>query len=325
MEGWRGTVEENRTIMKTKDIRQKTDIDILRELKGYFKGDLRLNEDMSSHTTLRIGGLADIYAIPDDVLSLKNILIYLSNKEIPVIPFGGGSNILVSDTGIYGAVISSLSLKRIEVIGDGDSDSVRLFVESGTSLQALLNFSKKEGLSGLEGLAGIPGTLGGAVKGNAGSFGIEIGDVIESIALMDLRGNISIINREGIGFRYRGSDIPEGFVLSAIIRLKRDDPQEVAKRINYFHDKKREKQPLTLRSAGCVFKNPEGLKAGRLIDEAGCKGMRIGDIEVSSRHANFFINRGNGKASDFLSLIEEVKKKVINYCGIELEPEIRII
>lgn len=316
MEGWRGTVEKNRTIMKT-------DIDILKELKGYFKGDLRLNEDMSSHTTLRIGGLADIYAIPDDVLSLKNILIYLSDKDIPVTPLGGGSNILVSDSGIDGVVISSLSLKRIEVIED--SDVVRLFVESGTSLQSLLNISKEEGLSGLEGLAGIPGTLGGAVKGNAGSFGMEIGDVIESIALMDLRGNISIINREEIGFRYRGSEIPEGIVLSAIIRLKRDDPQEVAKRINSFHEEKREKQPLTLRSAGCVFKNPEGLKAGRLIDEAGCKGMGRGDIVVSTQHANFFINRGKGKASDFLSLMDEVKKKVFSYCGIELEPEIRII
>ncbi|MFN3395299.1 MAG: UDP-N-acetylmuramate dehydrogenase [Thermodesulfovibrionales bacterium] len=316
MEGWRGTVEKNRTIMKT-------DIDILKELKGYFKGDLRLNEDMSSHTTLRIGGLADIYAIPDDVLSLKNILIYLSDKDIPVTPLGGGSNILVSDSGIDGVVISSLSLKRIEVIED--SDVVRLFVESGTSLQSLLNISKEEGLSGLEGLAGIPGTLGGAVKGNAGSFGMEIGDVIESIALMDLRGNISIINREEVGFRYRGSEIPEGIVLSAIIRLKRDDPREVAKRINSFHEEKREKQPLTLRSAGCVFKNPEGLKAGRLIDEAGCKGMGRGDIVVSTQHANFFINRGKGKASDFLSLMDEVKKKVFSYCGIELEPEIRII
>ncbi|MFN3480873.1 MAG: UDP-N-acetylmuramate dehydrogenase [Thermodesulfovibrionales bacterium] len=318
MEGWRGTVEKDRTIMKT-------DIDILKELKGYFKGDLRLNEDMSSHTTLRIGGLADIYAIPDDVLSLKNILIYLSDKGIPVTPLGGGSNILVSDSGIDGAVISSLSLKRIEVIGN--SDVVRLFVESGTPLQSLLNISKEEGLSGLEGLAGIPGTLGGAVKGNAGSFGMEIGNVIESIALMDLRGNISIINREDIGFRYRGSEIPEGIVLSAIVRLKRDDPQEVAKRINSFHDEKREKQPLTLRSAGCVFKNPAraGLTAGRLIDEAGCKGMERGDIVVSTQHANFFINRGKGRASDFLSLMNEVKERVLSYSGIELEPEIRII
>lgn len=318
MEGWRGTVEKNRTIMKT-------NIDILKELKGDFKGVLRLNEDMSFHTTLRIGGPADIYAVPDDVLSLKKLLLYLSDHDIPVIALGGGSNILVSDSGIDGAVISSLSLKRIEVIGN--SDVVMLFVESGTSLQSLINISKEEGLSGLEGLAGIPGTIGGAVKGNAGSFGMEIGDVIESIALMDLRGNISIINRDEVGFRYRGSEIPEGIVLSAIIRLKRDDPQEVAKRINSFYDEKKEKQPLTLRSAGCVFKNParRGLTAGRLIDEAGCKGMIRGDIEVSTRHANFFINRGKGRASDFLSLMDEVKKKVFTYCGIELEPEIRII
>lgn len=317
MEGWRGTTEND-------GITMMDDIDVLNELKGYFKGDLRLNEDMSSHTTLRIGGPADIYAIPDDVVSLKNILLYLSKKDIPVTAHGGGSNILVSDSGIEGAVISSLSLSRIEVIERGN-DVVRLFVESGTPLQSLLNISKEEGLSGLEGLAGIPGTVGGAVKGNAGSFGMEIADVIESIALMDLKGNISIINRKDVGFRYRGSEIPEGFILSAIIRLKRDDPKEVAKRIKSFHDEKREKQPLTSWSAGCVFKNPEGLKAGKLIDEAGCKGMKKGDIEVSMKHANFFINRGNGKASDFLSLMDEVKTRVFSYFGIELEPEIRII
>ncbi len=301
-----------------------TVINIFEELRPYFKGKLFIKEDMSAHTTLRIGGPADIYAVPDDVLSLKNLLLYLFGRGIPVIPLGGGSNIIVSDRGIEGVVISSMALKRIEVIENTDGGA-RLFVESGCPLQSLLNISRVQGFTGLEGLAGIPGTVGGAIKGNAGSFGMEIGNVVESVAIMDLRGNISIIKREEIDFGYRSSGIPEGFILSAIITLKRDDPDEVNKRINLFLNEKREKQPLTSWSAGCVFKNPEGVKAGKLIDEAGCKGMRRGDIEVSKRHANFFINIGKGKASDFLLLMDEVRKRVYHYSGIELEPEIKII
>lgn len=296
----------------------------IEEISPYFKGYLCLNEEMSSHTTLRIGGPADLYAVPEDVLSLKYLLLYLFDKGIPITPLGGGSNVLVSDRGIRGAVISSLSLKRAEVI-ESDRDSARLFVEAGTSLQRLLEISKREGLSGIEGLAGIPGSLGGAIKGNAGSFGFEIGDCLESIAVMDLKGNISIIKRDALGFGYRRSEVPEGLILSAIIRLRKDVPDNVSERISSFLEEKRKRQPLTSWSAGCVFKNPEGAKAGSLIDEAGCKGMRRGDIEVSERHANFFLNRGKGTASDFLSLMEDVKLNVFRYFGIELEPEIRII
>jgi len=318
MEGWRGAIKEVR-IIKTSAIEITSG-----EFRRYFKGEIRPDEDMSLHTTLRIGGPADLFAIPEDVLSLKYLLVYLSDKGIPVTPIGGGSNLLISDIGIDGCVISSLSLKRIEII-ERDRDNVRLFVESGTSLQTLLNISKKEGFSGLEGLAGIPGSLGGAIRGNAGSYGIEIGDLIESIAFMDTRGNISIIKKGDIGFGYRSSRLPEGFILSAILRMAIADPRDVASRMDSFVMEKKERQPVSERSAGCVFKNPEGRQAGRLIDEAGCKGMRRGDIEVSMKHANFFINRGKGRASDFLSLMDEVKERVFRYCGIELEPEIRII
>lgn len=297
---------------------------LVEEIGRYVKCDIIAREEMSLHTTLRIGGPADIFAVPKDVLSLKYLLMYLSEKGIPVTIIGGGSNILISDHGIDGVVISSQSLTRVEIIERADTFS-RLFIESGTPLQSLLNMSKQEGLSGLEGLVGIPGSLGGAVKGNAGSFGMEISDVIESIAVMDLKGNISIIKKEEAKFGYRSSGIPEGFVLSVIIRLKRDDPQEVSKRMSIHLEEKRERQPISLWSAGCVFKNPEGVSAGRLIDEAGCKGMRRGDIEVNEKHANFFINKGKGNASDFIALMDEVKARVFTSFGIELEPEIRIL
>ncbi|GAB4407887.1 MAG: UDP-N-acetylmuramate dehydrogenase [Thermodesulfovibrionales bacterium] len=290
-----------------------------------FKGKVAFDEPMKKHTTLRIGGPADIYAVPDDVISMRSLLLTLKDSGIPVIPIGGGSNLLVTDEGIEGAVLSVVSFNRIEMIKD-DDDGVRLFVEAGVPLQRLINLSKDRGYKGIEGLAGIPGTIGGAIKGNAGSFGFELSDVIESVALIDIGGRIFQAKGDDLNFGYRSSGIPDGAViLSANIRLEKDSPEDVDRRINAFLQDKRKKQPLSEHSAGCVFKNPDEGPAGRLIDEACCKGMRRGDIEVSSLHANFFINRGDGKASDFLGLMEDVKERVFRLFGIELEPEIRIV
>lgn len=290
-----------------------------------FVGDVFANEPMKDHTTLRIGGPADIYMMTKNILSLKNLLIVLTDEGIPVMPVGGGSNLLVSDEGIQGAVISTVRLNHIETIEES-ADEVRLFVEAGTPLQKLVNLATAQGYGGIEGLAGIPGLMGGALWGNAGSFGQEIGDIVESVTIIDGRGKVFSIDRDNLGFGYRRSAIPEGtIVLSANVRFEKDDPREVAKRVSDFLQEKLRKQPVSQFSAGCVFKNPAGAHAGRLIDEAGCKGMRRGDVEVSSLHANFFINTGNGKATDFLGLMEEVKERVMKPFRVELEPEIRIV
>ena len=297
-----------------------------REIFGLdvFVGDVYADESMKGHTTLRIGGPADIFVMPKNMLSLKNLLSALKDEGIPAMPVGGGSNLLVSDEGIQGAVISTVFLNHIEVIEES-VDEVRLFVEAGAPLQKLVNLARARGYKGVEGLAGIPGFLGGALRGNAGSFGYEIGDVVESVTAIDMKGMFSI-DRDAIGFGYRRSAIAEGtIVLSANVRLKKDDPREVAKRAGDFLREKLGKQPISQFSAGCVFKNPPGAHAGRLIDEAGCKGMRRGDMEVSSLHANFFINIGNGSASDFLGLMEDVRVRVLKAFGVELEPEIRIV
>lgn len=290
-----------------------------------FVGDVFANESMKDHTTLRIGGPADIYVMTKNMLSLKNLLIALKDEGIPVMPVGGGSNLLVSDEGIQGAVISTSILNHIETIEES-ADEVRLFVEAGAPLQKLVNLAKAQGYRGIEGLAGIPGFMGGALWGNAGSFGQEIGDIVESVTVIDIRGNVFSIDRDNLGFGYRRSTMPEGTIaLSANVRLKKDDPREVAKRVGDFLQEKLRKQPISQFSAGCVFKNPPGAHAGRLIDEAGCKGMRRGDVEVSSLHANFFVNRGSGMASDFLGLMEEVRGRVSKAFGVELEPEIKIV
>ena len=286
-------------------------------------------EPMRSHTYLQIGGPADIFVCPQDTVSLENILAALNEERIPFVTVGGGTNILVKDGGVYGVVISLKNFRRSDIANE-EKDMVMFFAESGTPLQKLVSFSKEHGYSGIEGLTGIPGFVGGAIAGNAGAFGYSIKNTLVSVRMMNPDKGIYEMSASELGLEYRAAKIPEDTViLSANMRLRKDVKEDVAKRINSFLKQKRETQPLSEMSAGCVFRNPEGTSAsggaGRLIDEAGCKGMRIGDVEVSRVHANFFINKGDAKASDFLKLMDEVKKKVMKVFGTELEPEIRIV
>ena len=299
----------------------------IREIFGTERstGDLFVNEPMREHTTLRIGGPADLYVIPRNLVSMRDLMTALKDEHVPVMPLGGGSNVLVSDEGVEGAVIATSSFIHIELVED-HGDRVRLFVEAGTPLQRLVNFCKGRGYEGIEGLAGIPGSVGGAITGNSGSFGYEIGQVVESVTVIGREGKIVSIEGESLSFGYRSSGIPDStIVLSAIMRLRAGDPHDVAKRVGGFLKEKMHAQPVSQWSAGCVFKNPDQAPAGKLIDDAGCKGMGRGDIEVSALHANFFVNKGSGRASDFLALMDEVRERVLKSSGIGLEPEIRIV
>jgi UDP-N-acetylmuramate dehydrogenase len=282
-------------------------------------------EPMKNHTSLRIGGPADVFTQPRDTSSLKNLLTILKRKEISYLPFGGGTNVLVKDGGIEGAVISLKSLKRIEMLSK-DDEYVHLHAEAGMPLQRLVAFTIEHGYTCIEWLVGIPGLLGGAICGNAGAFGSEIKDVLSCVWLMDAQGMLNRFNKEDIHFGYRKSSISMNeIVVAGELRLKKDTKEVVSSRIKNFLRKKRQRQPISELSAGCVFKNPPGRAAGKLIDEAGCKGMRIGDIEVSNVHANFFINKGQGNASDFLRLMQEVTQRVKECSGIVLEAEIKIV
>lgn len=290
-----------------------------------FEGDARFMEPMMKHTSLRIGGPADLFVVPRDLSSLKNILVILDKRKIPFLPLGGGTNILARDGGIEGTVISLKFLKKIEIASE-DEMNVNIYVEAGTPLQRLVNFSKEKGYSGIEGLAGIPGSVGGAICGNAGAFGYEMKDVLISVSIMNDKGKIKSLKREDIDFGYRRSGISSTeLILSAEIMLNKDKKENVSAKIEDFLKRKWDSQPFSEPSAGCVFKNPPGLSAGKLIDEAGCKGMRIGDVEVSSIHANFFINKGRAKASDFIRLIEDVAQRVKERFGVVFELEIRIV
>ncbi len=283
--------------------------------------DIRFDEPMSRHTSLKIGGPADIALFPDEssLLELRRIL---TAERIPSIVIGGGTNILVTDNGIEGAVIFTSKMNNIAL----NAERATLNIEAGCSLQKVINMCVENGFGGMEGLAGIPGSIGGAIAGNAGSFGFEIKDVIKSVNLLMPDVGINKLSANDMSFQYRSAKIPaDSIILSAVLSLKKDEPVEVKKRVAEFINEKKSKQPVSKASAGCVFKNQKDIAAGKLLDEAGCKGMRVGDIEVSSMHANFFINAGNGTCDDFLRLMDTVNSKVKDRFGIILEPEIRIL
>jgi UDP-N-acetylmuramate dehydrogenase len=294
-------------------------------LQEYYRGDSRFGEPMKNHTSLAIGGTADVLTSPEDPLSFRNLMVVLKKETIPFFPLGGGTNLLVRDGGMEGVVISLRAFNRIEVLQETDN-SVELFVEAGVLLQKLVNFCKGKGYAGIEGLTGIPGTVGGAICGNSGSFGYEVRNVTASVVIMNSEGRLDRYNAADLAFSYRSSGISQSdIVVSANLRFEKDAVKEVAARTDDFFIKKSDRQPIKERSAGCVFRNPAGTSAGKIIDEAGCKGMRRGGIEVSSVHANFFINRGGGTASDFLGLMDNVAAEVQKKFGVTLAPEIRIV
>ncbi len=300
--------------------------EIKTKIQEVVAGEILFDEPMSAHTSLKIGGQVDIMVFPEDPVSLRNILISADAGNIPVFFFGAGTNFLAADAKIEGIAVSLKKFNSIEPTRDTDETGAVIYAGSGVLMAQLISVTRKSGYSGLEPLAGIPGYVGGAVYMNAGSFGMEMKDLIVSVALMDMQGGISIVEKDEMSFSYRSSNLPEdSVILSANIKLTKDDPEAVEKRIKESLQKKKATQPLGELSAGCVFKNPEGTSAGKLIDQAGCKGMRQGGIEVSEIHANYFINRGIGTCEDFISLMDTVRAKVQKDSGIELEPEVRII
>lgn len=290
-----------------------------------FEGEVRFNEPMSLHTSLGIGGPADALAFPKDVFSLRRLLGAALSLGVRCTAMGRGTNMLVKDGGVRGILVSLDKFRGVEALGI-KGDAVTLRAEAGHLLKKLVDYSARKGLSGLEAMAGIPGTVGGAVSGNSGAYGREMKDVIASVSLVGPDGELKTVKKEDLGFSYRRAQIPQGAVIRwAEVVLRKDDPSEVSKRIKEFLGEKKITQPLGERSAGCVFKNPEGASAGKLVEEAGLKGMRTGGIEVSGLHANFFINKGGGTASDFLKLMDAVSERIREIFGILLEPEIRIL
>ena len=292
------------------------------ELKRIVKGMLLENEPMSAHTSYGIGGPAWAYITPRDTSDLSEILHFANTYSLPTFFVGSGSNLLVADEGIDGLVITlGKSFRKLEISGN------KIYAESGVMLGHLVKESMKQHLSGLESMIGVPGTLGGALIMNAGAFGGEISNCLINVKVMTLSGNIKQYDAGDIDFSYRHSTFKENeIIISANFELKEEPSEMISKNRNIASKGRKINQPLRFRSAGSVFKNPKpDLAAGYLIDKAGLKGTHCGEAEISTHHANFFINHGQAKAGDIINLIRIARKKVQEKFNITLDLEIKTL
>ncbi len=294
-----------------------------------IKGELKKNEPLSRHTSFGIGGPADILAYPADREDLAVLLREIRARGQKFFVLGGGTNLLVKDGGFRGVVISLQHMNAIRIEREYRSVGGNYAVvsaEAGALLPKLHAFAMENALTGLEFSTGIPGTIGGAVCMNAGTAAGEIGDIVDSVTLVDPEGKLVTGGREEMAFGYRTANIPEGHVVvEATVTLRRDDKEKIRTRVRDLQEKRKQGQPSGQPNAGSIFKNPHEESAGRLIETAKLKGRRVGDAQISDKHANFILNMGKATAKDVLELMEIVKQAVLEAKGVRLEPEIKII
>ena len=283
---------------------------------------VRADELLSKHLTMRVGGPAEIYIEITDGQQLGGVLSIVRKRGLSLFILGAGSNLVAHDSGLKGVV---LRLKGEFAGVEVSEESGLIKAGAGAMLPIVVKRAVDFGLGGLECLAGIPGTLGGALLMNAGTKWGSISDSITGVETMDINGNIAKRKREDIKFGYRKSDLEGKIILAGEFALKKNDKARLSEKITEIMIERSQTQPLGTFNAGCVFKNPEGKPAGKLIDECGLKNFRIGGAYVSDRHANFIINDGKATASDIERLIVEVRRRVLEKAGISLELEIRLI
>jgi UDP-N-acetylmuramate dehydrogenase len=277
---------------------------------------------MSQYTTFGVGGNAEAVFRAGRIEGLREMVAYLPGEGIPYLVVGRGSNLLVGDKGIRGVVIVlNGELASIDIPAAGKS-SVK--AGAGVALNTLVNFCTDQGLAGLEFLAGIPGTLGGGLAMNAGAWGKEIKDVIEEVTILTAAGAVQSKQRNDLRFQYRGLDLPgRSIIVYGSLRLTPDRPSSIKRRVRSYLEDRRRRQPIDARSAGSVFKNPQGDYAGRLIEAAGLKGRRVGGAMVSPKHANYIVNTGGASAADITELMDLAVSTVRERFHVELIPEIR--
>ncbi|MBE9520501.1 MAG: UDP-N-acetylmuramate dehydrogenase [Proteobacteria bacterium] len=301
------------------------------DLAGFWQGEILWDSPMSRFSSLKVGGPAEAILFAKSLAELKKLIGWLHENDICWRVIGRGSNILVSDNGLPGVVIFLAGeFAGFETLDSsalsGDRDAVKIRAGGGCLLPKLVHHCITSGLAGLEFAVGIPGSVGGAVVMNAGGWDHEIGELIDSAVVMDNNGVISTVRQEDLGLTYRQWGMaPETILLSATFLLAKGDPQIIEAESRRYQQSRKQKQPLGLASAGSFFKNPPGQPAGRLIEEVGLKGYRIGDAMISEQHANFIVNTGKASASDIISLMQEAQAKVFERFGIKLEPEVHIL
>ncbi len=297
-------------------------LDIRQVLVKEISGQVRTDEPMANHTTWRIGGPVDLLVVPESTEDVVKAVKLANAGGIPWVVIGNGSNLLVGDGGIRGMVIQVLGgLNNLNLQGR----SIR--AGAGVLLPRLVRKGLEAGLGGLEFAAGIPAAIGGAVAMNAGAHGSSIGNLVEWVTVVNKSGDKLELARNELGFAYRYSIIPsKELVITEVVLSCPPGGKEESEGIIWKNlTRRKETQPLNLPNAGSVFKNPPGHSAGRLIEEVGGKGMRVGDAQVSYLHANFSVNLGKAKAQEVLALIEKIRTLVLNQLGIQLELEVKVM
>lgn len=286
---------------------------------------IKLEEPMARHTTFRIGGPAEAYLMPSTKEELRDVMQWVHENAIPYFLIGNGSDLLVGDLGMTGAVISLKDLKGCTVEGH------TLTVLAGTSMHMAAQAAEDNSLKGMEFASGIPGSIGGGVFMNAGAYGGEMKQVLTSVRVLMADGSFSDIPAKDLDLAYRHStfmaDTEENrrVIVSATMELEDGNQQEIHDLSADYNQRRRDKQPLEFPSAGSTFKRPEGYFAGKLISDAGLRGYRVGDAQVSEKHAGFCINRGTASAQDMMDLIHHVQSEVKAQFGVDLEPEVRLV
>jgi len=295
-------------------------------LKSLIKGKVSFDVPMARHTSLRVGGSADVLAFPQDEEDLRVIIQFAKKKAIPYYVLGRGTNVIVRDGGLRGIVISLCrGFREVSIIGR-ENNEVLVSAGAGGDLKSLVRFTRKKNLTSVEAFTGIPGTVGGALAMNAGAFGSEIGDVVRSVAMMEDTGAVMVKQRGELRFEYRNLILPEGaLILRCVIGVRESEGKEIAAKLKNVQRLRSRSQPWNVPTAGSIFKNPEEAPAGQLIDELGLKGYRIGDARISEKHANFILNEGGATAADVLALMAFVRDEVYEKRGIRLIPEVHII
>lgn len=295
----------------------------LQQLRSMVGGSVRVNEPLRDHTTLKIGGPAEVMVFPASEQELVGVVRWCLVEGMPYSVLGFGSNVLAPDEGLAGVVLRTKpALDYIQFQGN------RVRVGSGGSVARLVAQAAARGLEGVEALAGVPGSVGGALVMNAGTRMGDISRVVASVRVLDEQGRIQELDAGALEYSYRGSRLqrePHWLVLSAELVLQPGDAAAIRRKVDEALQYRNRTQPLNLPSAGSIFKNPPGDAAGRLIEQAGCKGLRRGGAQVSEVHANWIVNVGGATADDVLGLMTEIRRRVAVGFGIDLEPEIRLL
>jgi UDP-N-acetylmuramate dehydrogenase len=291
----------------------------IRSAVAGIRGVVRFNAPLSEYTSFRIGGPADVLVEPADVEDVIRLVKQTHEQKLSLFVLGG-TNLLVRDKGIRGVVVSLAKLRAIKE----ESGSV-LYAEGGVGMPTLIGHAIRRSLAGLEWAAGIPGTVAGCVVMNAGTRLGEMKDSVKAVRVVLTNGEVLDCPAESISFEYRRASLPVGIVVGVWLQMRPGVRSDIEKIVKDYLRSRRETQPLTLPSAGCVFKNPANDSAGRVVEAAGLKGISVGDAYVSTKHANFIVNQGRASATDVLALIKKIRAQVARKTGVKLELELKLV